>query len=150
VKPGLAVGTRSSHRLKIGPQHTVPALYPEAPQFQAMPAVLATGYLVGLMEWACIEALAPYYDEGEGSLGTHVDVSHVAPTPPGLTVTVETEIVEIDGRFIWFEVRAHDGVDTIGEGRHQRAVVKWETFLPRVMAKAGAMPAEMTTMREAG
>ena len=101
-----------------------------------MPGVLATGYMVGLMEWACIEQLLPFYEDGEGSLGTHVDVSHLAPTPPGLTVTVETEVTGIDGKFVWFSVRAHDGVDLIGEGRHQRALVRWEKFVPKAMAKA--------------
>jgi fluoroacetyl-CoA thioesterase len=136
VKPGLAIGDRGVFSHRIGDQHTVPALYPEAQLFQAMPGVFATGYMVGLMEWACIEQLAPYYEEDEGSLGTHVDVSHVAPTPPGLTVTVETEVTAIEGRKVWFHVRAHDGVDLIGEGRHQRAIVRWEKFVPRAMAKA--------------
>jgi fluoroacetyl-CoA thioesterase len=136
MKPGLAIGDRAVFRHRIGAAHTVPALFPEAQLFQAMPQVFATGYMVGLMEWACIEQLAPYYDEGEGSLGTHVDVSHVAPTPPGLTVSVETEVTGIEGKFVWFKVRAHDGVDMIGEGRHQRALVRWEKFVPRAAAKA--------------
>jgi fluoroacetyl-CoA thioesterase len=136
MKPGLEPGAKATFRHQIGVQHTVPALYPESALFQAMPGVLATGYMVGLMEWACIEQLAPFYDDGEGSLGTHVDVNHVAPTPPGLTVTVDTEVTAIDGRFIWFNVRAHDGVDTIGQGRHQRALVAWDKFTPRAMAKA--------------
>jgi len=136
VTPGLQIGDRAAFRLVIGPQHTVPALFPEAAKFQDMPGVLATGYMVGLMEWACIEQLAPHYEPGEGSLGTHVDVSHVAPTPPGLTVTVETEVTGIDGKFVWFAVRAHDGRDLIGEGRHQRALVRWEKFVPKAMAKA--------------
>jgi fluoroacetyl-CoA thioesterase len=138
VRPGLAIGARSRFSHRIGPQHTVPALYPEAQLFQSMPPVLATGYFVGLMEWACVEQLAPFHDEGEGSLGTHVDFSHVAPTPPGLTVTVESEVTAMDGKFIWFRVRAHDGVDLIGEGRHQRAVVRWDRFVPKAMAKAVA------------
>jgi fluoroacetyl-CoA thioesterase len=133
---GLAIGDRAVFRHRIGAEHTVPALYPEAQLFQAMPGVFATGYMVGLMEWACIEQLQAFYEAGEGSLGTHVDVSHVAPTPPGLTVTVETEVTEIDGKFVWFAVRAHDGVDLIGEGRHQRALVRWEKFVPKAMAKA--------------
>jgi fluoroacetyl-CoA thioesterase len=136
MKPGLAPGARSVFRHRIGAEHTVPALMPESAQFQAMPGVLATGYMVGLMEWACIEQLAPYYDTGEGSLGTHVDVNHLSPTPPGLTVTVETEVTAVDGKFIWFDVRAHDGADMIGQGRHQRAVVSWDRFTPRAMAKA--------------
>jgi fluoroacetyl-CoA thioesterase len=136
MKPGLAIGDGAVFRHRIGAEHTVPALYPEAPLFQAMPSVFATGYMVGLIEWACIEQLAPYYETGEGSLGTHVDVSHIAPTPPGLTVTVETRVTAIDGRFVWFDVRAHDGVDLIGAGRHQRALVAWEKFLPKAAAKA--------------
>ncbi len=136
MKDGLATGLKGTFRHRITQGHSVPALYPESALFQAMPGVLATGYMVGLMEWACIEQIAPFYEDGEGSLGTHVDVNHVAPTPPGLTVTVETEITEIDGRFIWFSVRAHDGVDLIGQGRHQRAVVRWDKFTPRAMAKA--------------
>jgi fluoroacetyl-CoA thioesterase len=136
MKLGLAIGDRAVFRHRIGAAHTVPALFPEAQLFQAMPQVFATGYMVGLMEWACIEQLAPYYDDGEGSLGTHVDVSHVAPTPPGLTVSVQTEVTGIDGKFVWFKVSAHDGVDMIGEGRHQRALVLWEKFVPKAAAKA--------------
>ncbi len=136
MKPGLTPGAAATFRHRIGAEHTVPALFPEAVQFRAMPGVFATGYMVGLMEWACIEQLAPFHDEGEGSLGTHVDVSHLAPTPPGLTVTVKTEVTAVDGRFVWFKVSAHDGVDLIGEGRHQRAVVRWEKFVPKAMAKA--------------
>jgi fluoroacetyl-CoA thioesterase len=136
MKPGLELGAKATFRHRIGVQHTVPALYPESALFQAMPGVLATGYMVGLMEWACVEQLAPFYEDGEGSLGTHVDVNHVAPTPPGLTVTVDTEVTAIDGRFIWFNIRAHDGVDMIGQGRHQRALVAWDKFTPRAMAKA--------------
>jgi fluoroacetyl-CoA thioesterase len=141
MKPGLKIGDRATFRHRIGPEHTVPALYPESAEFRAMPAVLATGYMVGLMEWACIEQMAPYMEPGEGSLGTHVDVSHVAPTPPGMTVTVETEVTGIDGRFVWFSVRAHDGSGPIGEGRHQRAVVAWEKFVPKAMARAQGMVA---------
>jgi fluoroacetyl-CoA thioesterase len=136
VKPGLAIGDRAVFAHRIGDRHTVPALFPEATLFQAMPGVFATGYMVGLMEWACVEQLAPYHEDGEGSLGTHVDVSHVAPTPPGLTVSVETEVTAIEGRKVWFRVRAHDGIDLIGEGRHQRAIVRWEKFVPKAMAKA--------------
>lgn len=136
MKSGLAIGAKAEFRHRIGAEHTVPHLYPESALFQAMPGVLATGYFVGLCEWACIEQLAPFYDEGEGSLGTHVDISHVAPTPPGLEVTVTSEVTAIDGRFVWFHVRAHDGVDMIGEGRHQRALVLWNRFVPRAYAKA--------------
>ena len=63
-----------------------------------MPEVFATGYMVGLMEWTCIQLLAPHLDAGEGSLGTHIDVSHTAATPPGLRVTVDAECTGVHGR----------------------------------------------------
>jgi fluoroacetyl-CoA thioesterase len=117
---------------------TVPYLYPEADMFQAMPAVFATGFMVGLMEWTCIQLMAPHLDPGEGSLGVHVDVSHSAATPPGLTVTVDAEVAAVDGRRITFRVKAHDGIDLIGEGRHERFVVTWDRFNARVVEKANA------------
>ena len=132
----LAAGSRATFRHKLTEAHTVPRLLPEAASFAAMPGVLATGTMVGLMEWACIEHLAPHLGDGQGSLGTHVDVSHVAATPPGLTLEIETEVLSVEGRSVWFRVRAHDGVDMIGEGRHRRAIVEWDRFVPRAMAKA--------------
>jgi fluoroacetyl-CoA thioesterase len=80
--------------------------------------------------------MAPHLDPGEGSLGVHVDVSHSAATPPGLTVTVDADVTAVDGRRITFKVKAHDGVDLIGEGRHERFVVVWDRFNSRVAEKA--------------
>jgi fluoroacetyl-CoA thioesterase len=82
-----------------------------------------------------MQLLAPHLDTGEGSLGVHVDVSHTAATPPGLTVTVDAECIAVDGARITFKVKAHDGVDPIGEGRHQRFVVAWDKFNSRVAKK---------------
>ncbi|MTW16219.1 thioesterase [Rhodoplanes serenus] len=135
LEPGL------THRFSftVPETKTVPCLYPEAPEFQEMPQVFATGFMVGLMEWACVQLLAPHLDAGEGSLGVHIDVSHTAATPPGFTVAVEAECVAVDGRKVAFRVRAHDGVDPIGEGRHERMVVAWDKFNARVGAKAAAV-----------
>jgi fluoroacetyl-CoA thioesterase len=80
--------------------------------------------------------LAPHLDPGEGSLGVHVDVSHLAATPPGMTVTVDAEVVQVAGNRVAFTVKAHDGIDPIGEGRHERYVVTWDKFNARVAAKA--------------
>ena len=134
LKPGL------THRFtyQVPQNKTVPHLYPEVVDFQAMPAVFATGFMVGLMEWTCMKLLAPHLDPGEGSLGVHIDVSHTAATPPGLTVTVDAECLSVDGPRITFKVKAHDGVDPIGEGRHQRFVVAWDKFKARVAQKAEA------------
>src|ERR1700694_75215 len=77
LKPGL------THRLtyRVPADKTVPHLYPESPMFRAMPAVFATGFMVGLFEWACTELLNMHLDPGEGSLGIHVDFTHTAATP---------------------------------------------------------------------
>jgi fluoroacetyl-CoA thioesterase len=132
LKPGLV------HRLayKVPVNKTVPYTYPESEIIASMPKVFATGYMIVLMEWACTELLAPHLDPGEGSVGVHVNVSHLAATLPGMTVTVEVECAEIVDRRIGFNVKAHDGMDLIGEGRHERFVVAWDTFNSRVAAKA--------------
>jgi fluoroacetyl-CoA thioesterase len=135
VKDTLKTGLKHRFEYVVPENKTVPHLYPEATQFQAMPEVLATGYMVGLLEWACIQLLEPHMENGEGSLGTHIDVSHQAATPPGLTVTVDAEITELRGPRAKFKVRAHDGVDLIGEGRHERFIVKWDRFNARVEDK---------------
>ncbi|MFB2532527.1 thioesterase family protein [Paracoccus sp. p4-l81] len=138
MKPGLTIGATGQHRMVVAPHHTVQRLFADQGAFPAMPAVFATAYMTGLMEWACVELIKPFYDAGEDSLGTHVDFSHVAPTLPGQTVTVTATVEAIDGRKIWFTVRAHDGVDMIGEGRHQRALIATERFNERLAAKRAA------------
>jgi fluoroacetyl-CoA thioesterase len=138
MKATLKAGLTHRFTYQVPAQKTVPHLYQEAPEFQAMPAVFATGFMVGLMEWTCIQLLAPYLDAGEGSLGTHIDVSHMAATPAGLNVTVDAECTAVRGRRASFRVRAHDGVDMIGEGRHERAIVVWDRFNAKVAEKAAA------------
>jgi fluoroacetyl-CoA thioesterase len=132
LKPGL------THRFsyQVPENKTVPFTYPESPEISTMPKVFATGFMVVLIEWTCIQLMAPHLDPGEGSVGIHVDVSHAAATPPGLTVTVDCECLEVSGRKVVFKVRAHDGVDLIGEGRHERFVVAWDKFNSRVAEKA--------------
>jgi len=132
LKPGL------THRFayKVPENKTVPYTYPESPEIASMPKVFATGNMIILMEWTCTQLLAPHLEPGEGSLGVHVDVSHLAATLPGQTVTVEVECVEVVGQRISFNVKAHDGIDLIGEGRHDRFVVSWDKFNARLKAKA--------------
>ena len=132
LKPGM------THRFTytVPENKTVPFTYPESPEIAAMPKVFATGYMIVLMEWVCTQLLAPHLDPGEGSLGVHVDVSHLAATLPGQSVTVDVECQAITGQRITFGVKAHDGVDLIGEGRHERFVVAWDKFNARLAAKA--------------
>ncbi|XSG82478.1 MAG: thioesterase family protein [Methyloligella sp. ZOD6] len=128
MKPTLKPGLKERFSFRIPETKTVPNLYPEAEEFQAMPEVFATGFMVGLMEWTCLRLISPHLDEGEGSLGTHIDVSHQSATPPGLTVTVDAECIEMRGPRLKFHVRAHDGIGVIGEGEHERFVVAWDRF----------------------
>jgi fluoroacetyl-CoA thioesterase len=136
MKPTLIPGLTHTHRCIVTRNHTVPALLPESGEFRAMPFVLATGYMVGIFEWACTELLRPHLDAGEGSLGTHVDFSHTAPTPPSFVLEVVATLTRVDGRSLHFTVRGHDGVDLIGEGHHRRAIVNWQRFAAKLAAKA--------------
>ncbi len=85
---------------------------------------------------------------GEGSLGIHINVSHIAATVPGQTVTVDAECTSINGRRVGFKVKAHDGVELIGEGTHERMIVPWERFVARVNDKA--KPAHAALIQRVG
>jgi fluoroacetyl-CoA thioesterase len=106
-----------------------------------MPGVLATGYMVGMMELACVNGIMPYVDwPREQSLGTMVNFSHFAPTPPGMTLTIKGEVTEVEGRRVRFRVEAWDEVDRICEGEHERFVIDPLRFSDKVAqkrAKAG-------------
>jgi len=136
MKATLKAGLTHRFAYKVPENKTVPYTYPESPEISGMPKVFATGFMVVLMEWTCMQLLAPHLDPGEGSLGVKVDISHLAATPPGLTVTVDAECVEVKGMKVAFKVRAHDGVDLIGEGKHERYIVPWDKFNARVAEKA--------------
>jgi len=135
MKSSLKPGLTYRHTFVVPPTKTVPHLYPESDIFRSMPDVLATGFMVGLMEWACVELLRPHLDPGEGSLGISIDVSHEAATPPGHEVTVDATLAAIDGRKLSFDVVAHDERDLIGRGKHGRSIVLWEKFNARVADK---------------
>jgi fluoroacetyl-CoA thioesterase len=136
MKSTLQPGLTYQFPFKVPPSKTVPHLYPESEMFQQMPQVLATGFMVGLMEWACIEALRPHLDwPREQSLGTLVNFSHLAATPPGLTITVDVRLDKVEGRTLTFFLTAHDGVDKIAEGTHERFVIDAETFNAKVAEK---------------
>jgi fluoroacetyl-CoA thioesterase len=136
MKDTLKPGLRYEHKFLVPPSKTVPALYPEAEEFLAMPEVFATGFMVGFLEWACIKCLNPHIDwPVEQTVGTHIDVSHQAATPPGLEVTATVELIEVDGRRLVFQVEAHDGVEVISKGRHERFIINREKFDAKVGEK---------------
>ncbi len=129
MKDTLKPGIKYRHTFVLPPTKTVPSLYPEAEEFLAMPEIFATGFMVGFLEWACIKAINPHIDwPEEQTVGTYIDVSHEAATPPGLEITADVELIEVDGRRLVFKVEAHDGVDLISKGRHERFVINRKKF----------------------
>jgi len=136
MKASFSPGLTFEFSYRVPEHKTVPHVYPESPLFEAMPHVFATAYLVGLFEWACMEAMQPHLDPGEQSVGVDIRISHTAATPPGLTVKVQVLVEAVEGRKLTFRVSAHDGVESIGEGTHQRFVIQPERFLQKVAQKA--------------
>ncbi|MBF0475552.1 MAG: thioesterase family protein [Deltaproteobacteria bacterium] len=137
MKDSLTPGLTFEFKFQIPENKTVPHLYPEAEELQAMPHVLATGFLVGLFEWACIRAINPHLDwPREQTVGIGIKMNHLAATPPGLTVTVKGVLDKVEGRQLTFSLTAEDGVDKISEATHDRAVINAEKFNARVETKA--------------
>ncbi len=136
MKDSLQAGLRFEFSFLVPENKTVPCLYPESPEFQAMPQVLATGFMVGLFEWACIQAINPHLDwPREQTVGIDIRVNHTAATPPGLTVTVKGSLDRVEGRKLTFSLVADDGLDTISEGSHERFVIDAAKFNAKVAAK---------------
>jgi len=138
MKDSLKPGLTFEFQFKVPENKTVPHLYPESAEFQVMPEVLATGFMVGLFEWACIQAINPHIDwPDEQTVGIQVNLSHLAATPPGLTVTVKGKLEEVEGRKLSFSIVADDGVDKISEGTHHRFVINPAKFNAKMADKAG-------------
>ena len=136
MKESLKPGIIYEHKFLVPPSKTVPSLYPESEEFIVMPEVFATGFLVGFLEWSCIKAINPHLDwPTEQTVGTHINVSHNAATPPGLEVTALVELIEVKGRKLVFTVEAHDGVDLISKGQHERFIINKEKFDSKLLEK---------------
>jgi fluoroacetyl-CoA thioesterase len=136
MKDTLKPGLKYEHKFLVPSSKTVPALYPEAEEFLAMPEVFATGFMVGFLEWACIKCINPHIDwPNEQTVGTHINVTHQAATPPGLDVTASVELIEVDGRRLVFRVEARDSVEVISTGLHERFIINREKFNAKVGEK---------------
>ena len=131
----LAIGLHHSEQLLVSERHTVPAVEPSWPGFQDMPPVLATAMMIAFIEQTCIQGLRPFLSSGQQTVGTHVDVSHVAATPTGMTVTAQVELVAIEGKALMFKVSCHDEAGLIGEGLHRRAIIDTHRFMQRLVEK---------------
>ncbi|SPF52704.1 Fluoroacetyl-CoA thioesterase [Candidatus Desulfosporosinus infrequens] len=137
MKSTLQAGLYYEFKFTVPENKTVPYLYPESEEFQAMPKVLATGFMVGLFEWACIKAINPHLDwPNEQTVGTDVKLSHIAATPSGLTVTVKLRLEQIEGKRLIFHLEGHDGIDLISEGTHERFIINAAKFNEKVNRKS--------------
>jgi fluoroacetyl-CoA thioesterase len=136
MKDTLQTGLTYEFKFKVPGNKTVPYLYPESSEMQVMPKVLATGFMMGLIEWTCIKAINPHIDwPREQSVGIEFNIKHLAPTPPGLTISVKVKLEKIDGRILNFKVEADDGIDKISEGTHIRAIIDAAKFDGKVKSK---------------
>ena len=97
--------------------------------------VFATPAMIALMENTAYESVASELEEGSGTVGTALNVKHVAATPVGMKVTCETELIEVDGRRLVFSVKASDETGVIGEGTHERFIIQNEKFQTKADAK---------------
>lgn len=125
----LTPGLKGEWRLLVGQEHTAHHTG------HAGVHVFSTPQLILAMEMACTRALAGHLPDGFNHVGTRNDIVHLAATPPGFTVVAEAELIEVDGRRLVFRVEAHDDIEKIGEGRHERVIVSWERFLSRLDEK---------------
>jgi len=125
----IAPGRTGTAEIMVGPEHTAPFVG------SGRIAVLATPVMINVIEAAALNAVEHLLPPGHQSLGIHLDVSHVAATPVGLRVTATAEVIGVEGRTVKFRVEAHDEIEAIGGGTHERVVVSVERFDERVQRK---------------
>jgi fluoroacetyl-CoA thioesterase len=130
IEPGL----RGGAELMVGEEHTAPRIG------SGRVHVLATPVMINLIEAAALAAVEHLLTAGFQSLGTHLDVRHIAATPVGMRVRATAEVVSVDGRTIRFRVEARDEVELIGDGSHERVVVNVAKFDQRVQRKLKPAP----------
>lgn len=150
MSPELRPGLTFEWTYPVPEQALVPNMY-DVPVARDMPPVLATGYMVGIMEFACLQATRPYLDwPREQSLGTHVAFSHLAATPAGMTVRVRGELTAVEGRRLSFRVEAWDERERICEGTHERVVIDAARFNEKLARKIGGAARASAGTMDAG
>ena len=131
LKPGL----RHTETITVGEALGVPAQAQLFDPSTEMPPVFATAQMIAFIEWTCVHALAPYLSPAQRTVGTRVEMSHIAATPVGMIVTAEVELIEIDGRRFRFRAQCRDEMEMIGEGFHERMIVDYARFIERLARK---------------
>jgi fluoroacetyl-CoA thioesterase len=125
----IVAGLRGSASLVVGDEHTAPSIG------SGKVRVLATPVMINLIEAAALAAVEHLLPAGYQSLGTRLDVRHIAATPVGMRVTASAEVLRVDGRTVNFKVDARDERELIGDGTHERVVVNVSKFDQRVQRK---------------
>ena len=131
LRPGL----RHTETVTVTELLAVPAMAASFASLADMPPVFATAYMVVFVEWTCIQALRPYMAPHQRTVGTHIDMSHIAATPIGMQVTAEVELIEAEARRLRFRVECRDEAEVIGRGFHGRGVIDTTKFLERMRRK---------------
>ena len=129
--PDISVGTLGELKRRVTDDIAIDFLGLEGAR------VLATPWMIGWMERTCRNAVLPYLEAGYDTVGTHVDVYHLAATPMGMTVTFTAEVISVDDRRVNFKVEAWDEKEKAGEGTHERAIINIARFAARVQSKFG-------------
>ena len=132
LRPGL----KHSATIKVGEALAVPASGRLLGETADMPPVFATANMIAFVEWTCVAALMPYLAPHQRTVGTRVDMTHIAATPIGMKVTAEVELIEIDGRRLRFRASCRDEIEPIGEGFHERMVIDHARFMQRLARKS--------------
>ncbi len=125
----IPIGTRGEQKRLVTTENAISFLGMEGAR------VLSTPQMIGLMEWTCREAVQPLLDAGYDTVGTHVNVAHLAGAPIGMTVTFTAEVLAVTDRRVQFRVEARDEKEKIGEGTHERAIINIAKFATRLAEK---------------
>jgi len=129
----IPIGTKGESTLLVTAENAVSFLGVEGAR------VLGTPFLIGHLEFTARDSVLPFLEEGYDTVGTRVDVRHLAATPIGMRVTFRSELTGVEDRRLSFKVEAFDDKDRIGEGTHERAIINVAKFASRLQAKASGV-----------
>lgn len=129
VKESLTIGSTGERRFIASKQHSIDFVE------DGMPAVLSTPWLIWFLEHSCRDAVLPHFDEGDNSVGVHIDVQHLAATPLGHEVVCKSRVIQRQGRRVWFAVEAFDENECIARGQIEMRIIVTERFATRLSEK---------------
>lgn len=127
----LTVGVKGTQSVEVVNENTAKSIG------SGLLPVFATPAMAALMEKTASESVAVYLGDGEGTVGISLNIRHLAATPVGLTVTCESELIEIDRKRLVFSLKVSDGHDIIGDGTHERFIINNDRFMEKAEAKLG-------------